>query len=823
MNIKCNICGGDVSLSADKTFATCEYCGSTITVPKVSDEQRAAAFNRGNHFRRIGEFDKALASYERILREDDTDAEAHWCAALCRFGIEYVEDPATYEWIPTCHRASFDSFTEDVDYKAALEHSDGLTRRLYQKEAAKIAEVQKGILATSQNEEPYDVFLCYKETGEDGQRTKDSILAQDIYYQLTERGHRVFFSRITLEDKAGSEYEPYIFAALNSAKVMVAVGTKPEHFAAVWVKNEWSRFLALMRRDRSRVLLPCYRDMDPYDLPEQLAVLQSYDMSKIGFIQDLIRGVDKVLNAGKAAPAPAPAPVIIQAPAPVQTPAANHDSAIVMGFMDYDMDKMDSATATFRQVLMQDDTCAEAYLGLALTSTGKDREAYMSKYRLYSDLEMSALEEKVITYRNQDAIMEALIEEFMQSKLKSMLQTIIHKPPIELFVKAIVKLREKEITQGFIAKGCDINGLVDHSFKNSKEKMPLLSHLMWDNPNVEALTVALECGADPNAMRCSGTSQYPPLGDAIWHNKNLEYVKVLLEHGADPNVVYKGQYSGGAGNFEYTPLTQALEDNLPAIAALLLEHGADPNGTRLYHTSKELSRIPALYQCVLSMTDAKTLELLLEHGADPMVLSSSQYSDNTYEEKNALCMAIVKNKPKMVSILLKHGADIKTKRLYRNPHGDAYIEPLSDAITHAKNADLVKLLLEHGADPNTKRPFFHKDLSGTHSVLSDSIWNAKSPEILKILLEHGADISVPSEKWYRDGHYEKHSLLHEAVHYAKSVVMFTMLMDHGASLDAVTTLNGRDIPFRRYPYKDVSDEMRFIIRRYGWKGPIFGF
>ena len=74
MNIKCNICGGDVTLSADKTFATCEYCGSTVTVPRVSDEQRAAAFNRGSHFRRIGEFDKALASYERILREDDTDA-----------------------------------------------------------------------------------------------------------------------------------------------------------------------------------------------------------------------------------------------------------------------------------------------------------------------------------------------------------------------------------------------------------------------------------------------------------------------------------------------------------------------------------------------------------------------------------------------------------------------------------------------------------------------------------------------------------------------------------------------------------------------------
>ena len=127
--LKCKICGGDIELSADKTFGTCEYCGSTMTFPKVDDEQRAAMFNRGNHFRRTGEFDKALAVYERIVQEDEDDAEAHWCCALCRFGIEYVEDPNTLEYLPTCHRASFDSFLEDVDYLAALEHSDGITRR----------------------------------------------------------------------------------------------------------------------------------------------------------------------------------------------------------------------------------------------------------------------------------------------------------------------------------------------------------------------------------------------------------------------------------------------------------------------------------------------------------------------------------------------------------------------------------------------------------------------------------------------------------------------------------------------------------------------
>ena len=359
--IKCKMCGGDIELSPDKTFGVCECCGSTMTFPKVDDDQRAAAFNRGNYFRRIGEFDKALAVYEHIVEENNTDAEAHWCCALCRYGIEYVEDPTSHEYLPTCHRASFDNFLEDVDYQAALQYSDGITKRQYEKDAAKIAEVQHGILATCQNEQPFDVFICYKESDENGSRTKDSTLAQEIYYQLTDQGRRVFFARITLEDKVGTEYEPYIFAALNSAKVMVVVGTKPEYFNAVWVKNEWSRFLAMMKKDRSKLLLPCYRDMDPYDLPEALSVLQSYDMSKIGFIQDLTRGISKVLDAGKQPAAEAKETVVVQ-----NVANTNVTAQIKRGNMALADGEWEQAKTFFNQALDMDAECAEAYLGLAL-------------------------------------------------------------------------------------------------------------------------------------------------------------------------------------------------------------------------------------------------------------------------------------------------------------------------------------------------------------------------------------------------------------------------------------------------------------------------
>jgi tetratricopeptide (TPR) repeat protein len=51
--------------------------------------------------------------------------------------------------------------------------------------------------------------------------------------------------------------------------------------------------------------------MDAYDIPDELSNLQSQDMSKIGFMQDILRGVRKILDAGKQAEkAPAPAAAV---------------------------------------------------------------------------------------------------------------------------------------------------------------------------------------------------------------------------------------------------------------------------------------------------------------------------------------------------------------------------------------------------------------------------------------------------------------------------------------------------------------------------------
>lgn len=368
---KCKMCGGTLEFNPGDTVAVCDSCGTKQTLPRLDDDKKANLYDRANHFRRNNEYDKAMSIYEQILAEDSTDAEAYWSLVLCRYGIEYVEDPATGKRIPTVNRAQFTSVFDDDNYKSALRCADAAQKEIYQAEAKAINEIQKGILAISQKEEPFDVFICYKETDSRGARTPDSVLANDLYHQLTQEGFKVFFSRITLEDKLGSAYEPYIFAALNSAKVMVVLGTRPEYFNAVWVKNEWSRYLALIKNGAKKMLIPAYKDMDPYDLPEEFSHLQAQDMGKLGFMQDLIRGIKKIVASDEQKTAAKPA-------APAATGSTGAAPLLERAFLFLEDGKWSDADTYCEKVLDIDPKNAQAYLGKLMAELQVQKRGQLS-------------------------------------------------------------------------------------------------------------------------------------------------------------------------------------------------------------------------------------------------------------------------------------------------------------------------------------------------------------------------------------------------------------------------------------------------------------
>lgn len=361
--IYCKACGGDLSIIEGTSTAKCDFCGRIQTIPKVDDEKKLTLFARANRLRSACEFDKAAGIYESIVADFPEEAEAYWGLVLCKYGIEYVDDPGTGNKVPTCHRSSYDSVMDDSNFEQAMENADIAAQKLYREEAKQIERIRKGILEVSSKEQPYDIFICYKETDPKGDRTLDSVLAQDLYSALTDKGYRVFFSRITLQGKLGEAYEPYIFAALNSAKVMLAVGTSYEYYNAVWVKNEWSRYLKICEADKSKHLIPCYKNLDPEDMPKEFNHLQGADLGKMGAVQDILFNMEKYIPLKKQTT------TVIQEKVVVGGTAGNKIASLLdrgnMALEDGDWAKADSF---FEDVLNNDSKNAQAYLGKTLAT-----------------------------------------------------------------------------------------------------------------------------------------------------------------------------------------------------------------------------------------------------------------------------------------------------------------------------------------------------------------------------------------------------------------------------------------------------------------------
>ncbi|MCR5056999.1 MAG: toll/interleukin-1 receptor domain-containing protein [Clostridiales bacterium] len=254
--LNCQCCGA--ALKIGNSVCTCEYCGTTNIV-SGSTGKYIDLLNRANKLRQQCEFDRAFRVYDEILAENGSYVDVLWAQTLCEYGIEYVQDPVSRRYMPTLHRIKDESILNSESFNEAVGKADDAQKEELKNAAMEIAKIQEDYLNIAAGEKPYDVFICYKETDEaTGERTADSDIAFKLYEKLARYGLKVFFSRVTLQDKLGVNYEPYIFAALKSATVMAVIGTKAEFFSAVWVRNEWARFYKLKElNDRKLMLFAC--------------------------------------------------------------------------------------------------------------------------------------------------------------------------------------------------------------------------------------------------------------------------------------------------------------------------------------------------------------------------------------------------------------------------------------------------------------------------------------------------------------------------------------------------------------------------------------
>ena len=304
--LKCKMCGSNLDIGDSITVCKCEKCGTSQTVPDIEDDKELKLFERAGRLRFNCDFDKAAGIYNTITDSYTEEAEGYWGLILCKYGIEYA-DNASGKKVPVCHRISYDSVMDDEDFELVMENSDSESRAIFREEAKIIEENRKKYIQIAESEQPYDIYISYRAKDDNGDKTAVSEIAGHLYNKLTSAGYSVFLSEAALKGKKQSDCEPYIYSALNSANVMLALGTSYDDYNDVWVKNEWNRYLEIAEKNMNKCLIPCYKDVDEYDIPKEFAGLKVCQLGNDDTFNNIMAEIANVVKP-ESVNQPAPEP-----------------------------------------------------------------------------------------------------------------------------------------------------------------------------------------------------------------------------------------------------------------------------------------------------------------------------------------------------------------------------------------------------------------------------------------------------------------------------------------------------------------------------------
>lgn len=296
----CNICGSALAYKDGRWV--CPACGAPSETD-ITGEEESLLYNAAQKLR-LADFGEAEEAYRDIVRRYPDNSAAWWGLVLAKNGIKYEID-ADGTAKPTCYAASLRKIYDDTDFKRAIALcADKQVRADMISRAERLDEIREIWLKKVSGERPYDVFLCFKDSDDVGmgRRTDDSYEVANLYAYLCKLGYNVFFSRESLRDKVAEEYEPYIYNAIDTAKVMVVYGSKADYFNSTWMHNEWSRFRCRVEcgdKQPNALVVVCDKGLDVQTLPHPLNKMQVLNATLKTFYGDLVSHIRRVVGANE--------------------------------------------------------------------------------------------------------------------------------------------------------------------------------------------------------------------------------------------------------------------------------------------------------------------------------------------------------------------------------------------------------------------------------------------------------------------------------------------------------------------------------------------
>ena len=261
-DIKCIGCGADKSqfLIDSNGKRYCPFCGNEID-EKAPSVEALKAIKASCQLRNRFQYSQALNLCKRLLATDPTSPIYNWYALLANYKVTFIDNgngvqEATFldtNVQTPIQKSKYYSYLSDRRKKIAdkLQQS----RMDYKEQALKVID--------------YDVFISYKKhnINDPTRETKEAKWANQLYHFLDKKGYKVFYDSEVLS-RSNVEWEPHIYGALKKAKMLILCGSSIENIEAQWVKNEWKRFLAYKRLDKTKTMCILGLNIDPNKLSD---------------------------------------------------------------------------------------------------------------------------------------------------------------------------------------------------------------------------------------------------------------------------------------------------------------------------------------------------------------------------------------------------------------------------------------------------------------------------------------------------------------------------------------------------------------------------
>ncbi len=116
----------------------------------------------------------------------------------------------------------------------------------------------------------FEIFIAFKNTV-DGVYTRDSAIAERLFYELVDEGYKVFMSKISLT-------------------ILILVGTQLDYINSYWVNYEWSEFLKEIKSGNKKGhIFSLLEGLTHEQLPEPLKGYQSFNYNELTKLIDVVK------------------------------------------------------------------------------------------------------------------------------------------------------------------------------------------------------------------------------------------------------------------------------------------------------------------------------------------------------------------------------------------------------------------------------------------------------------------------------------------------------------------------------------------------------